>query len=297
MAHVAIVTDAASRGRGPERAAMKAYVEGASRFGHVARVIDVQELQTLPHYDAVFLRLDTSVLGLSFAASRYAWELGLRTVDDPNSLLTCMNKAHVQGLLERANVPTPQTILLTRNGYDALDPEAIFAELGTPVVCKAPNGAFSKAVEKAYTSDELQAVLRKFTQRSDVTLLQAYTPSRFDWRIGLLCGEPLYAARYHIPEGGWRIHDKPEGAARKQWARVERVRLEDVPADVMDAALAAGNAIGTSLYGVDIKETDAGIVVIEVNDNPNMDAGAELPAQGVIYGDIIDRIAERGPRA
>ena len=41
------------------------------------------------------------------------------------------------------------------------------------------------------------------------------------------------------------------------------------------AALKAARAIGPGLYGVDIKETDGAIVVIEVNDNPNLEHGIE----------------------
>ena len=40
-------------------------------------------------------------------------------------------------------------------------------------------------------------------------------------------------------------------------------------------ALLAANLIGDGLYGVDMKMTARGPVVIEVNDNPNIDAGAE----------------------
>ncbi len=286
-----------SRGRGVEHKAMQAYIRQAPDHGHTAKIIDVSEVHELPNFDASFLRLDTNVLGLSWAASRYAWELGHRVVDDPRSILTCMNKAHVQGILERHNVPTPDTVLLTRAGYDSLDPEALFAELGTPIVVKAPSGAFSSAVEKARDEKELRAVLRKFAARSDVVLLQRYTPSLFDWRVGLLCGEPLYAARYHIPKGAWRIHDKPEGSQKKEWAKVERVELEDVPAEIMDAATRAAGAIGRSLYGVDLKQLQHGAVVIEVNDNPNMDFGQEIPEDSSMYGEIIHKIATEGPRA
>src|ERR1041385_392952 len=116
MARVAIVTEAASRERGPEMQAMENYVRQAPDHGHTAELLDVADFPRLAEFDAAFLRLDTSVLGLSFAASRYAWKLGLRVVDDPRSLITCMNKAHVQQLLEHAGVPTPETVLLTKEG-------------------------------------------------------------------------------------------------------------------------------------------------------------------------------------
>jgi len=287
-----------SRGRGPEFRAMEAYVQQAPAFGHAVEIIDVADFERLQSFDAAFLRLDTSVLGLSFAASRYAWKLGLRIVDDPKSILTCMNKAHVQGLLERAKVPTPDTVLLTREGREHIDTEALFAELGSPIVVKAPSGAFSSAVEKAKDAAELVSCVRRFSQRSDVILLQRYMPSTFDWRVGVLCGKALYAARYHIPKGAWRIHDKPEGQDRKTWAKVESVPLDEVPQLIMDAAMRACKTIGGSLYGVDLKElSDGSVVVIEVNDNPNIDWGQELAVDSPVWGQIIDSIAREGPRA
>ena len=43
----------------------------------------------------------------------------------------------------------------------------------------------------------------------------------------------------------------------------------------MKTALRAANLLGDGLYGVDLKQTDDGCYVIEVNDNPNIDAGNE----------------------
>ena len=37
----------------------------------------------------------------------------------------------------------------------------------------------------------------------------------------------------------------------------------------------AARPIGQGFYGVDLKQTDRGIVVMEVNDNPNLDHGVE----------------------
>ena len=46
-------------------------------------------------------------------------------------------------------------------------------------------------------------------------------------------------------------------------------------AEVVATALKAANLIGDGFYGVDVKETPRGVMVIEVNDNPNLEAGVE----------------------
>jgi glutathione synthase/RimK-type ligase-like ATP-grasp enzyme len=44
---------------------------------------------------------------------------------------------------------------------------------------------------------------------------------------------------------------------------------------VLKAALKAARLMGNGLYGVDLKQSGDQVVVIEVNDNPNIDAGVE----------------------
>ncbi len=63
--------------------------------------------------------------------------------------------------------------------------------------------------------------------------------------------------------------------------------LDEVPPDLLAYAVAAANLIGDGLYGVDMKMTARGPVVIEVNDNPNIDAGNE---DSVVLGDEMYRI-------
>jgi glutathione synthase/RimK-type ligase-like ATP-grasp enzyme len=63
---------------------------------------------------------------------------------------------------------------------------------------------------------------------------------------------------------------------------------------VLDAALAAANLVGDGLYGVDIKESGGKCYVMEVNDNPNIDAGNEdAVCKDVLYREILGVILRR----
>jgi glutathione synthase/RimK-type ligase-like ATP-grasp enzyme len=78
------------------------------------------------------------------------------------------------------------------------------------------------------------------------------------------------------------------------------VPLGEVPAAVIEAALDAANLIGSGLYGVDVKQVRKTCRIIEVNDNPNIDAGNEDAFLGnVLYEEIMSvikrRIHERVP--
>lgn len=59
--------------------------------------------------------------------------------------------------------------------------------------------------------------------------------------------------------------------------------------DVIKTAVKAANLIGDGLYGVDLKQTDRGMMVIEVNDNPSLDAGVE---DAMLKDDLYRRILE-----
>jgi len=53
------------------------------------------------------------------------------------------------------------------------------------------------------------------------------------------------------------------------------VPVEHAPDQLIRAALKATNLIGDGLYGVDIKQVGKKFYLIEINDNPNLDAGVE----------------------
>ncbi|MBN9066430.1 MAG: RimK family alpha-L-glutamate ligase, partial [Rhizobiales bacterium] len=99
-------------------------------------------------------------------------------------------------------------------------------------------------------------------------------PTEFDWRIGVLGAEPLFAVQYLMAKKHWQIvnHDrrgKPDEGGFRTFT------LQTAPAAVIDTAVRAARCIGDGLYGVDLKETADGVFVIEVNDNPNLDHGCE----------------------
>ena len=65
--------------------------------------------------------------------------------------------------------------------------------------------------------------------------------------------------------------------------------MELAPRRAVSAALKAANLIGDGLYGVDVKESNKKFYVIEVNDNPNIDAGVE---DAVLREELYNRIME-----
>jgi hypothetical protein len=104
--------------------------------------------------------------------------------------------------------------------------------LGLPVVLKRPDSAFSTDVVKAKDEAELKAKLDALLEESDLVIGQAYVPSAYDWRIGLLDGRALYACRYHMAPGHWQVQ-RPSGS-RQRYGNVDTL-----PAPHRDAPLAS----------------------------------------------------------
>ena len=60
------------------------------------------------------------------------------------------------------------------------------------------------------------------------------------------------------------------------------------------AAEKSTRLIGNGLYGVDVKEYNGTAMVIEINDNPNIDAGIEDCVLGdALYSKVIDALTKK----
>lgn len=133
----------------------------------------------------------------------------------------------------------------------------------------------------------------KLFKESDLILAQEYLYTPFDWRIGILGRQPFYACKYLMSVDHWQIV-KHESDGRHEQGGFETLPVEAVPPAVMKTALKAADLIGDGLYGVDLKETPAGPVVIEVNDNPSLDAGVEDKVLGdELYARLIGEFVAR----
>lgn len=65
--------------------------------------------------------------------------------------------------------------------------------------------------------------------------------------------------------------------------------MDDVPRPVVRTALRAANLIGDGLYGVDLKQRGRRVTVVEVNDNPSLEAGYE---DTVLKDALYDRVMQ-----
>ena len=246
----------------------------------------------------LFVRDLTSPTNHAFRAALNAEARGVPVIDDPRSIIRCSNKVFVHDVLARRGISTPQTLLVTPDTEMA----EIVGKLGLPVVLKIPDGSFSLGVHRADSMREGERILTGMRSKSAVVIAQEFMPTDFDWRIGMLDGEPLFACRYFMAPGHWQIGTHVSGHERID-GEAQAVALQDVSLAVIETAREAASSIGAGLYGVDIKQHGARTCVIEVNDNPDIDSDCEagLPNSPVwprLAGWFAKKFAEgRSPAA
>ncbi|MDR4499049.1 MAG: RimK family alpha-L-glutamate ligase [Candidatus Scalindua sp.] len=259
----------------------------AQKKGHTTDFLFRPDMFRIPEYDAIYIRAFTDPLNSSYIASRTAEMHGVRVIDDSVSIRVCCDKINMYRHLIRAGVPIPETIFLNEQDLSHETAERVVSQLGKPVVLKAPNSSFSLYVEKVETAQEFVRVGKGFLRRADRIVAQRFIKSEFDWRVGIIGGQPLYVCQYSIPKKRWKIASyTPDG--NSVVGTVCALSLEQADPRLLECAQKAGNAIGKSLYGVDLKQVGDDYLVIEVNDNPTINSGDEDKKAPDLYERLIN---------
>lgn len=271
-----------------DEAAVDKFARAAARRGVVFEVLGPDDLARLPELDALLIRTVTGVNHPSFTFAQAAESYGIPVIDDPASILKCSNKIFLFELFKKHDLPMPATVVASKRSF-----RDDVAPLGFPVILKIPDGTFSLAVKKADDAQELETLAQEMFKKTPLLLAQQFTPTAFDWRVGLLGGEILWVAKYHMAKDHWQIARRTaKGSTR--YGRVEAVAEGEAPPEVLELARAGAALLGDGLYGVDLKETDRGPVLIEINDNPNLEAGYEdAVAKDRPYEAIVDALLAR----
>jgi glutathione synthase/RimK-type ligase-like ATP-grasp enzyme len=261
--------------------AIKRFVRAAARHGIQADVIGPEDYGSVAEYDALFIRETTSVNHHTYRFATRAAAEGLVVIDDPEAIIRAANKVYQAEVFSRHAIPQPRTYVMHEGNAAEL-----VERVGLPCVLKKPDGAFSQGVVKVSTPEEAEARLKELLDESELVIAQEFVPSDFDWRVGVLDRKPLFLCRYHMARGHWQIVSRR--GLTDRFGRVEAVPMEEAPPGLIQTAVRAASLFGDGLFGVDAKIVDGRIMVIEVNDNPNLDAGYE---DALLKDAIYDEIA------
>jgi glutathione synthase/RimK-type ligase-like ATP-grasp enzyme len=282
---LAILWDPNEQPRPSNDEALQRLVKAAPLVGLEAELITPDAVERLPEFDALFNRAGPE--GVIYEFLRRADSLGMPVVDDPESVLKCGNKVFMQELLNRHRIATPRTLIVHRANVDE-----IVSTLGLPCVLKLPDSGFGLDVVKIESEDTLRKEAERFFEKSELIIAQEWLPSDFDWRVGVYDRRPLFVAKYFMAPGHWQVNKMVDGQLID--GETEAMSIGEAPEQVINTAVRAANLIGRGLYGADLKQVEDRIYLIEVNVNPNIDAGNEDQVLGdALYREVVGVFARR----
>lgn len=277
---LAVLYDPANPRPPSNRRALAKFGLAAKRLRLGVELIKREDFGRIAEFDALFIRETTAVNHYTYRFARRAAAEGLVVIDDPESIAKCSNKVYLAELLARHSIPVPRTLIVHRDNRDRVG-----AEIGLPCILKQPDSSFSEGVIRIDQEGPLQEAVDRLLDKSDLIIAQEYMPTRFDWRIAVLDREPLFACRYFMVKEHWQIAKTDRGDTC--FGNVEPIPLDLVPHPVLNTAVRAARLIGDSLYGVDVKQVSKKAYVVEINDNPNIDAGDD---DRILGDELYDRV-------
>jgi RimK family alpha-L-glutamate ligase len=220
-------------------------------------------LDVLPTLDGI----DDGLWALGALAAR-----GVFVLNDPAALLATHDKLLTARLLRRHGIAHPRTVHV-RDGRVA-------SSIVGPVVVKPRFGSWGSGVYRCDGPDALGRTLERVAgeswfRRHGALVQELVPPQGYDLRILVAAGRVVGAVHRIAAPDEWRTN-VALGAVRKPVA--------DPPRDAAALAVAAAQAAGADLVGVDLLPTShGGWVVLELN------GAAEFTAE---YSEWIDVFSE-----
>ncbi|NCN10714.1 MAG: RimK family protein [Leptospira sp.] len=263
--------------------AIQKFVSAADKKGFDVHLITKDDYAKIPQYDALFIRETTSVNHHTYRFSQRAKAEGLIVIDDPESIIKCTNKVYLAELLNSHSIPSPKTIVLHKENLDEVS-----LSIAYPIILKQPDGAFSLGVLKVSDPTEFLYKAKAMLEFSDLIIAQEFTPTEFDWRVGVIDRKPLYVSKYYMAKNHWQIYDH-NSKAEINYGDSESIRIEDAPTDLIKTAIKGCNLIGDGFYGVDLKQVGKEFYIIEINDNPSIDSDTE---DQILKDELYERIID-----
>jgi [lysine-biosynthesis-protein LysW]--L-2-aminoadipate ligase len=203
--------------------------------------------------------------------------LGIKVVNSSKVIFTCGNKLLTSLALAKRGIPTPKTkvAFTIESALNALE------ELGYPAILKPVIGSWGRLVTLLKDRDSAKSILESWDQLGGawykIYYLQEYvaTEPLRDIRC-VVIGDNVVAAIYrYAPKGDWRTNLAVGGKA-------EKCEITD---ELEDICLKTAEAIDEGVLGIDLMESNNGLVVHEVNHN--LEFRRTVPIAGVDIPSLI----------
>jgi hypothetical protein len=89
---------------------------------------------------------------------------------------------------------------------------------------RSPGGSLLAACTRSRARPEFKRAADELFDETDLLMAQEFLPTEFDWRVGVLAGEPLFLCQCCMACGHWQIvKHRADGSAREGGFRTFRI--------------------------------------------------------------------------
>ncbi len=281
--------------RQPENYSCQCFTSAAARLGIGLELVDPHSYYLQLQYStlgisqggvakstgqSVIPRLSSLATEYSLAALRQLELCGAKPLNSYQALMRLRFKFTALGELAAAGIAVPDTEMLRAPSEIAPAVERLG---GYPLVLKFLRG--NQGVGVVYAPDEstVQSVLEAMNLVAYDVMLQRYYPdaAKTDIRVLVLNGEARWAVRRESSEGRFRSNFHRGGSAAKL----------ELASELAELAVNAASVFELGFAGVDIIESETGLLVLEVNASPGFET-VDIACGEDVAGEVLAGLAE-----
>lgn len=198
---------------------------------------------------------------------------GIATVNSYETIRTCGSKVLTSMALVRAGIPTPRCLL-------AFTPESALSAIDTigyPCVVKPDTGSWGRLIARVNDRDAAESIVEHKKMlggyQHSIFYIQEFVEKGGRDIRSFVVGDECICAIYR-DSAHWITNTSRGGTATNC----------PVTTELSDISLAAAQAVGGGVLGIDLFETGSGLVVNEVNSitefkNSIQTTGVDIPAK------------------
>lgn len=232
-------------------------------------------------YDAILPRIGASITYFGTAVVRQFEQMDVFTPNTANGITNSRDKLRSLQILSRHDVSIPSSTFVR----DRQDAQAAITRVGgAPVIIKLLEGTQGIGVILAPDAKVAEAIIETLQSTGTNVLLQQFISESKGRDIrALVVGDRVVAAMRRTAQGD---------EFRSNVHRGGLAEAVDIDPEFERAAVKAAQIMGLRVAGVDMLESDAGPLILEVNSSPGLE-GIETATELDIAGAIIDHIANQ----
>ncbi len=278
--------------RNPKLYSTSRLVEAIEEAGHNATVLDHLKCDIVSEKDnpciyyrgtkvqgvgAVIPRIGASVTFYGSAVVRQFEMMKVFTAVESQALVRSRDKLRSLQILARAGVGMPKTVF---TNYSTEVRKIIESVGGPPLIVKLLEGTQGVGVVLAPTFKAAESIIQAFHSMKARVIVQEY--------IAEAKGEDIRAFVVDGKVVGAMKRTGTEGEFRSNVHRGGSVKLIKLSKEERKAALIAAQAMGLSVAGVDLLQSERGPLVLEVNSSPGLEGiekatGKDIASQIIKY--------------